>query len=125
MKNIFEKRMMWIVLVFILISIWNTVWISHGTWDLNRSIGWGWDITNFLFWISFYNFLLLLINLIGYLFLLILKRRTNYFLSILHSVLLVLSFVIFQFEIEIVVFYLFILVVVFILNLTFSTKSKP
>jgi molybdopterin-containing oxidoreductase family membrane subunit len=29
-----------------------TVWIGIGTWNLNRTIGWGWDITNFVWWIG-------------------------------------------------------------------------
>jgi len=29
-----------------------TVWVGIGTWDLNRTIGWGWDITNFVWWIG-------------------------------------------------------------------------
>ena len=29
-----------------------TVWHGIGTWNLNRTIGWGWDITNFVWWIG-------------------------------------------------------------------------
>ncbi len=29
-----------------------TIWFGIGTWDLNRTIGWGWDITNFVWWIG-------------------------------------------------------------------------
>ncbi len=29
-----------------------TIWVGIGTWDLNRTIGWGWDITNFVWWIG-------------------------------------------------------------------------
>jgi len=29
-----------------------TVWFGIGEWNLNRSIGWGWDITNFVWWIG-------------------------------------------------------------------------
>lgn len=29
-----------------------TVWFGIGTWDLNRTIGWGWDITNFVWWVG-------------------------------------------------------------------------
>ncbi|MBT8218245.1 MAG: polysulfide reductase NrfD [Bacteroidia bacterium] len=31
--------------------IW-TIWIGIGSWNLNRTIGWGWDITNFVWWIG-------------------------------------------------------------------------
>ena len=29
-----------------------TIWIGIGTWNLNRTVGWGWDITNFVWWIG-------------------------------------------------------------------------
>jgi Ni/Fe-hydrogenase subunit HybB-like protein len=35
-----------------LFAITWTVWFGIGTWGLNRTIGWGWDITNFVWWIG-------------------------------------------------------------------------
>ncbi|MFK7808930.1 MAG: NrfD/PsrC family molybdoenzyme membrane anchor subunit [Saprospiraceae bacterium] len=29
-----------------------TIWFGIGAWDLNRTVGWGWDITNFVWWIG-------------------------------------------------------------------------
>lgn len=29
-----------------------TIWFGIGSWDLNRTIGWGWDITNFVWWVG-------------------------------------------------------------------------
>ena len=29
-----------------------TIWFGIGTWNLNRTIGWGWDITNFVWWVG-------------------------------------------------------------------------
>ena len=40
------------VLAFGLFSIGWTIWMGIGSWDLNRTIGWGWDITNFVWWIG-------------------------------------------------------------------------
>ena len=34
------------------VTILWTIWFGIGTWDLNRTIGWGWDITNFVWWIG-------------------------------------------------------------------------
>lgn len=31
--------------------VW-TIWFGIGTWNLNRTIGWGWGITNFVWWIG-------------------------------------------------------------------------
>ncbi len=40
------------VLLFGVFCILWTIWVGIGTWDLNRTIGWGWDITNFVWWIG-------------------------------------------------------------------------
>jgi len=29
-----------------------TIWFGIGTWNVNRTINWGWDITNFVWWIG-------------------------------------------------------------------------
>ena len=29
-----------------------TIWQGIGTWGLNRTVGWGWGITNFVWWIG-------------------------------------------------------------------------
>jgi Ni/Fe-hydrogenase subunit HybB-like protein len=28
------------------------IWTGIGTWGLNKTVGWGWDITNFVFWVG-------------------------------------------------------------------------
>jgi Ni/Fe-hydrogenase subunit HybB-like protein len=33
-------------------SVGWTIWHGIGTWNLNRTIGWGWDITNFVWWVG-------------------------------------------------------------------------
>ncbi|MBP6184924.1 MAG: polysulfide reductase NrfD [Saprospiraceae bacterium] len=40
------------VMSFGLFSIAWTVWFGIGSWNLNRTIGWGYDITNFVWWIG-------------------------------------------------------------------------
>lgn len=37
--------------VFIFTVGW-TIYMGTGTWNLNRTIGWGWDITNFVWWVG-------------------------------------------------------------------------
>jgi len=34
------------------VAIFMTVYFGIGEWNLNRTIGWGWDITNFVWWIG-------------------------------------------------------------------------
>ncbi len=40
------------MLAFGLFCIAWTIWYGIGTWNLNRTVGWGWDITNFVWWIG-------------------------------------------------------------------------
>lgn len=40
------------LLTFGIVCIVITIWFGIGTWNLNRTIGWGWDITNFVWWIG-------------------------------------------------------------------------
>ncbi|MEL6141929.1 MAG: hydrogenase, partial [Bacteroidota bacterium] len=37
--------------LFVFGVIW-TVWWGIGSWNLNRTINWGWDITNFVWWVG-------------------------------------------------------------------------
>ncbi len=30
----------------------NQIWTGIGTWGLNKTVGWAWDITNFVFWVG-------------------------------------------------------------------------
>lgn len=39
------------LLLGVFMMLW-TVWYGIGTWNLNRTVGWGWDITNFVWWIG-------------------------------------------------------------------------
>src|SRR5258706_11549599 len=36
---------------FVFCLTW-TVWFGIGTWGLNKTVGWAWDITNFVWWIG-------------------------------------------------------------------------
>ncbi|GAA5220485.1 NrfD/PsrC family molybdoenzyme membrane anchor subunit [Membranihabitans marinus] len=40
------------LLGFGVFSILWTIWFGIGSWNLNRTIGWGWDITNFVWWVG-------------------------------------------------------------------------
>ncbi len=41
-----------IFLAILLISLGVTLWFGIGTWGLNKTVQWGWDITNFVFWVG-------------------------------------------------------------------------
>ncbi|MGE5520978.1 MAG: NrfD/PsrC family molybdoenzyme membrane anchor subunit [Candidatus Dadabacteria bacterium] len=53
------SRLWWIgflisvaLLIFGIISVTREVWFGTGQWNLNRTVGWGWDITNFVWWVG-------------------------------------------------------------------------
>ena len=33
-------------------AVWMTLWEGIGMWGLNKTIGWAWDITNFVWWVG-------------------------------------------------------------------------
>lgn len=39
-------------LLFGVVSVTREVWFGTGQWNLNRTVGWGWDITNFVWWVG-------------------------------------------------------------------------
>ena len=34
------------------ISVWALLWDGVGVWGLNKTVGWAWDITNFVWWVG-------------------------------------------------------------------------
>ena len=53
------SRLWWIgfliavsLLCFGIVSIYEVVVYGIGKWNINKTIGWGWDITNFVWWIG-------------------------------------------------------------------------
>ena len=85
MRNPFQCYMFYILLLVLTIILLSNEYISLGTWNLNRTIGWGWDITNFLWWYSpLINIILLVIYTTGYGFLCWRNRPTKTILSIFH-----------------------------------------
>ena len=34
------------------VCVVNEIWTGIGTWGLNKTVGWSWDITNFVFWVG-------------------------------------------------------------------------
>lgn len=35
-----------------LYAVWMTLWEGIGMWGLNKTVGWAWDITNFVWWVG-------------------------------------------------------------------------
>jgi Ni/Fe-hydrogenase subunit HybB-like protein len=41
-----------VLLLVLFATLFYTVWTGIGVWNINKSVMWGWDITNFVFWIG-------------------------------------------------------------------------
>lgn len=41
-----------IFLGIFIVSLFWTLWTGIGVWNINKSVMWGWDITNFVFWVG-------------------------------------------------------------------------
>ncbi len=41
-----------LLLLFGVYSVYREVTYGTGEWNLNKTVGWGWDITNFVWWIG-------------------------------------------------------------------------
>jgi Ni/Fe-hydrogenase subunit HybB-like protein len=39
-------------LMILVATLFWTVWTGIGVWNINKSVMWGWDITNFVFWVG-------------------------------------------------------------------------
>ncbi|NJL76591.1 MAG: polysulfide reductase NrfD [Saprospiraceae bacterium] len=40
------------LLAFYVFCVGWTIWFGIGSWNLNRTVNWGWDITNFVWWVG-------------------------------------------------------------------------
>ncbi|MCC6722463.1 MAG: polysulfide reductase NrfD [Bacteroidia bacterium] len=38
--------------ILLVVTLTYTTWVGIGVWNLNKTVMWGWDITNFVFWIG-------------------------------------------------------------------------
>ena len=86
LSRLIRKRMFFLVfLILIIFSILR----GYSTIGINRTVGWAWDISNWIFYVKYGTWLLFLI---GYGILALLKINTNLSLSILHliSILIIL-----------------------------------
>jgi Ni/Fe-hydrogenase subunit HybB-like protein len=41
-----------LLLTYGLYNIYRTLWFGIGEWGLNKTVGWAWDITNFVWWVG-------------------------------------------------------------------------
>lgn len=86
MKKLFENHMFWIVLLSWPIGLGVLHFLSS-TYTIHRTIGWGWDITSLMEQVIVFCILIL-----GYGIVYFTGRKTNLYLSVLHSLVLLALF---------------------------------
>lgn len=81
MKQLIERNMVWMVLLLTLCVKGYDYLFPSGSWDLNRSIGWSWDIKNAIWHMIFSSNV---IFLVGYALTKIFKRYHLFSFSVVH-----------------------------------------
>ncbi|AWI26836.1 hypothetical protein HYN49_13525 [Flavobacterium pallidum] len=115
----FEKRMLMVILLFIICLSYFTLRRMLG---INRTVNWAWDLTNAGFALTY---LTCFIFLIGYGILAILKHSTQKYLSILHSAIILLSFLIDDFyNFQIIAPLALLSFIIFIINIYWAIKNR-
>jgi hypothetical protein len=125
-KRLFTHYLYLLLLLPILISLISCVVFINigdaGTWGVNKTVGWAWDITNSVF----LQFFLYPIYLLGYIILALFRVRTDYKFSLGHVGLIVIPmFIIGNSNLAIVSFYLTVFsFLIFVINLIYSIRQS-
>ena len=116
-----QKRMF--LLIILLLMIFTYIG-GNGNIGINKTIGWAWDISDWLFFARNGSWL---IFIIGYGFLALLKYWTNKNLSKLHLILITLTFVaddILNIDLRLILTLNVVSVVVFLMNFIWSIRNR-
>lgn len=116
-----QKRMFLLVILLLMIS---TYFSGDEQTGINKTVNWEWDISNWIFFLKGWTYL---IAVIGYGIIAILKYSTNRLLSILHIALLSLVFLaedVLFLDLRLIVMLNIISIVVFILNVMWTIKNR-
>jgi hypothetical protein len=95
MRIIFIKYMFFILTLLFLL---NAVFQNENSFGLNKTVSWAYDISNPVFFSVIIYALSQSLFFIGYLLILILRRKTNFYISIAHSGMIILTYLSIYFE---------------------------
>jgi len=118
--DLIEKRMFFLILGLLFLSLF--IENDHQV-GINKTIGWTWDASNWIYWLSYINFIII----IGYGLLAVKRYKSNKYFSGIHLVLILFSFLIYD------LFYLSVnwiaiinslMIVIFIVNFIISILDK-
>lgn len=116
-----QKRMLLLIILLLMIF---TYFGGIGNVGINKTVGWAWDISNWVFFTKNGSWL---ISIIGYGILALLKYSTNKKLSILHLIFITLTFVaedILNTDLRLVLTLNLISVMVFLINLSWAIRNR-
>ena len=88
MKNVLPSNMFWILMIILFFHLYSFNGI--GTWNLNRTIGWGWEFELYR-WINAITKSSIFLFTIGYGILKVYRRVPHFAISILHLFLILTS----------------------------------
>ena len=125
MRRFFEQGIFWIMLIlYLILMIYSWYDSYYGTWNLNRTIGWGWDLTNFIWWNLPSISWSIKIFTIGYGILFFMKKKTNFILSILQILLVLINITIPMYNIGVSIIFIILNWIIFIWNMINSMRNK-
>ncbi len=90
---------------------------------INKTLGWIWDSSNWIYWFSYFNWMVLL----GYGFLAVIRYKTNKYFSGTHLLLILFSFLIyelFHFHVDWIISINVLMIIVFMINFIISVLAK-
>jgi len=122
MKSILATKMFWILLPILLFLLFRIEGI--GSWDVNRTISWGWDPIAFFRWSSMTAKSSMMLFTIGYGIISVYNKRTNISLSILHLLLIFIFLWIPWYCYMISILIGFLTWIVFTLNFIFAIRAS-
>lgn len=120
MKKLLEINMFWGLLI---LSVIQALCHFYGTSSLNRTIGWGWDITNLFWWSTPSLLYSMIVFTIGYGILYFSKRKTRWLLSLFQIILLLQAMITPTNNFEVSMIFVILNWIVFRLNIATNKKN--
>ncbi len=94
LKKIFTKYLFFLlILLFGFGFILAYLFEYEQSYGINKTVGWAYDISNQIFFTSLIFTLSQILFIIGYLIIFLIRRKTNYYLSIAHFEIIILTLV--------------------------------
>lgn len=94
LKKIFTKYLFFLlILLFGFGFILAYLFEYEQSYGINKTVGWAYDISNQIFFTSLIFTLSRILFIIGYLIIFLIRRKTNYYLSIAHFEIIILTLV--------------------------------